>query len=141
MGERPIVDDVSEAGDSSAGGSAKYDEAVQYVTSALAAPEAKANSNLTLLHALIIELGLDSALDTLPRSLRAARAVLKSQVFLNVKDYLAVRHKGLDAVRSVMHPSRKALVDDIKGSKKNRKVPVQAVKNSGLSVFLVTCYR
>jgi len=141
LGERPIVDDVSEAGDAAAGHLTKYDEAVQYVTSALADPVNKPNSNLTLLHALIIELGLETASDALPRSLRAARAILKSQVFLNVKDYLAVRHKGLDAVRGIMHPSRKALVDYIRTGKKSRKVPADLVKKSGLGVFLVTCYR
>lgn len=141
LGERPIVDDVSEAGDFAAGRLSKYDEAVQYVTSALADPETKPHSNLNFLQALIIELGLETASEALPRSLRAARAILKAQVFLNVKDYLAVRHKGLDAVRSVMHPSRKALVDDIKTNKKTRKVPVDVVKKTGLNVFLVTCYR
>ncbi|CAL1704215.1 unnamed protein product [Somion occarium] len=57
LGERPIVDDVSEAGDYKVV-TAGYEEAVQYVTSVLSDPSPKTNSNLTLLHALIVELGL-----------------------------------------------------------------------------------
>lgn len=110
---------------------------------------AAANSNLKLLHALIIELGLapkvasqvsslGMAAEALPRSLRAAKALLKSQVFLNVCDYLANRHKGLDAIRSVMHPSRRALANAIRGGSR---MPAKQVKRSGLGVLLITCYR
>ncbi|TCD65402.1 hypothetical protein EIP91_002701 [Steccherinum ochraceum] len=140
---RIVVDDVSEVGEPSA-----YEEAVQYVSEVLANPAPAANSNLKLLHALIIELGLapttqidslGTAVEVLPRSLRAARALLKSQVFLNVVDYLAVRSKGLDALRSVMHPSRSALTQSIRSERK--KMPAKEVKKSGLGVLLVTCYR
>ncbi|KAI0086303.1 hypothetical protein BDY19DRAFT_895006 [Irpex rosettiformis] len=148
LGERPIVDDVSEAGDTKA---AVYEEAVQYVSEILSAstPAEKAKSNLTFLQALIVELGLLSApqtsqpfyqLPSLPRSLKAAKALLKSNVFLNVRDYLDVRHKGLDALRNVMHPSRKALIKDLSRGKGQRKVPRAYVKNSGLGVLLVACY-
>ena len=112
---------------------------------------AKAQPNLTFLQALIVELGLCSAtsssteqsfchLPSLPRSIRAAKALLKSSVFLNIRDYLDQRNKGLDALRSVMHPSRKALVRDLGRGKGKRKVPRDVVKNSGLGVLLVTCY-
>ena len=116
--------------------------------SILSKPSPTANSNLKLLHALIIELGLAPTAEVAalgvpnespPRSLRAARALLKSKVFVNVCDYLAVRGKGLDALRSVMHPSRQALVKDIRGSRK--KMAAKEVKKNGLGVFLVTCYR
>ena len=115
-------------------------------------PAEKAKSNLTFLQALILELGLLSApvasesaqpfyqLPSLPRSLKAAKALLKSNVFLNVRDYLDVRHKGLDALRNVMHPSRKALIKDLSRGKGQRKVPRAYVKNSGLGVLLVSCY-
>jgi len=140
---RSVVDDVSEGEESSA-----YEEAVQYVNEILANPAPTANSNLKLLHALIIELGLapaakvsslGKAVEVLPRSLRATKALLKQHVFLNVCDYLAVRHKGLAALRNVMHPSRKALVTAIRSEKK--KMPAKEVKKTGLGVFLVTCYR
>ncbi|KAI0709005.1 hypothetical protein C8Q76DRAFT_626426 [Earliella scabrosa] len=103
---------------------------------------------LAFLQALIIELGLYSPVydehtrsaeyPTLPNSLRAAKAILKSQVFLNVRDYLAVRSQGIDALRSVMHPNRTALLRQIRGGKR---APVKTVKDSGLGVLLVTCYR
>lgn len=95
-------------------------------------------SKLAFLQALIIELGLYTSMPSLPNSLRAAKALLKSQVFLNVRDYLAVRQQGVEALRGVMHPSRSALLREIRGGKK---APVKAVKDSGLGVLLVTCYR
>ena len=115
----------------------------------------KSNSDLTFLQALIIELGLcsDTAsaeqsasetsfanLPSLPRSLRAAKALLKERVFVNVRDYLDMRDKGFDALQSVMHPSRKALIKDLSRGKGQRKVPRTFVKESGLGVLLVTCY-
>ena len=106
---------------------------------------------MTFLQALIVELGLlpaESAteqsffqLPSLPRSLRAAKALLKSSVFLNVRDYLDVREKGLDALRRVMHPTRKALIQDLTRGKGKRKVPRDVIKKTGLGVLLVTCYR
>lgn len=95
-------------------------------------------SKLAFLQALIIELGLYTSMPSLPSSLRAAKAILKSQVFLNVRDYLAVRQQGIEALRGVMHPSRSALLREIRGGKK---APVKTVKDSGLDVLLVTCYR
>ena len=102
-------------------------------------PTTKAElSKLEFLQALIIELGLYTGLAALPSSMRAAKALLKSQVFLNVRDYLAVRSQGIDALRSVMHPNRTALLRQIRGGKR---APVKTVKDSGLGVLLVTCYR
>lgn len=168
LGARPIVDDVSEAGDARA--ASLYDDAVEYISSSVFFPscnrlctnrnhysflsspsaEAKAKGNLAFLQALIVELGLCSAtsasvesfytLPSLPRSIKAAKALLKSSVFLNVRDYLEQRDKGLDALRRVMHPSRKALVKDLGRGKGRRKVPRDFVKNTGLGVLLVTCY-
>ena len=60
-------------------------------------------------------------LASLPRSITAAKALLKSNVFLNVRDYLEQRNKGLDALRKVMHPSRRALVKDLSRGKGQRK--------------------
>ncbi|KAH9854054.1 hypothetical protein C2E23DRAFT_80084 [Lenzites betulinus] len=161
FGDRPIVDDVSEAGSEYPAvyvPPSVYESAQTYVSSVLSAdPSKKAGiPKLAFLQALIIELGLYPALQpddspapvappasffslpSLPSSLRAAKALLKSQVFLNVRDYLAVRSEGVDALRRVMHPSRSALLRDIRSG---RKAPVKSVKESGLSVLLVTCYR
>ena len=124
-----------------------------FISSFLSSPSEgpKTKSDLTFLQALIVELGLCSAtnstaeqsfyhLPSLPRSIRAAKALLKSSVFLNVRDYLEQRNKGLDALRSVMHPSRQALVRDLSRGKGKKKVPRDVVKNTGLGVLLVTCY-
>ncbi|GBE82444.1 hypothetical protein SCP_0408280 [Sparassis crispa] len=150
LGNREVVDDVSEAGDY---GPTAYHDAVQYISSSLSNPSEKSTlSNLRLLQALIIELGLcpsalrpsgyDSmsfpSLPSLPNSLRAAKMLLKSSVFLNVRDYLDVRGQGLDALRRVMHPSRKALMHEVR--KKGKRMPVGDVKGMGLNVLLVRCY-
>lgn len=155
LGEREIVDDVSEAGEYAV--PAVYRAAVNYISSFLSDPSEKSSmSKLRLLQALIIELGLlptallpsspalSSAANfpsvpSLPNSLKAARTLLKSSVFLNVKDYLAVRGDGLDALRGVMHPSRQALIKDVRKNK-TRKVPRDVVKGMGLNVLLVTTY-
>jgi len=141
---RSVVDDVSERlstngdAESAVGVPSVYEEAVGFITSFLSNPAARNDSacRLTLLQALIIELGL--ATPSLPVSLRSATAFLKSHAFLNVKEYLAVRGQGPAAVRRIMYPSRSALVKDIR--KKNNKVSLQKVKESGLQVLLVSCY-
>lgn len=113
-------------------------------------------ANLALLQALIIELGFfnppngsDSRSDSgrstpsfelsdIPQSMRAARAFIKSHVFVNVRDYLALRAKGQEALQNVLHPSRKSLVTELR--KKEARVPRDWVKQRGLNVLLVTCF-
>ncbi|EMD38578.1 hypothetical protein CERSUDRAFT_113763 [Gelatoporia subvermispora B] len=152
LGERPVVNDVSEAGDCSVSTPA-YRDAVQYISSFLSSSASSAQSasiSLKFLQALIVELGLcptaftsaDTTLSfyslpSLPHSIRAAKTLLKTCVFLNVRDYLAVRERGLDALRAVMHPSRSSLMREVRNG---RRVPVKKVKSIGLSVLLVTCH-
>lgn len=161
LGARPIVDDVSEAIDGASvcddesTAPTIYEEAGQYITSCvnvqrsylcpqtddylsrfLSDPSQDSISHLTLLQALIIELGL--ATSSLPASLRAAKAVLKSSAFLNIRDYLAVREEGVGAIQRVMYPSRTALIKDIK--RKRNPASLRWVKQSGLQVLLVSCY-
>ena len=104
-------------------------------------------SQLTFLQALILELGLCETL-TLPNSLTGARALLRSHAFLNVRDYLAVRSGGVEALRQAMYPSRRALVRDLRATRKSMKgmdgeMGVRAelgwVKETWLTVFLVSC--
>ncbi|KAG5644986.1 hypothetical protein DXG03_007263 [Asterophora parasitica] len=141
LGARSVVDDASERfseyGGSENGSSTIYDEAVGYITSFLSNPAARKDSacRLTLLQALIIELGLASS--SLPASLTSAKAYLKTRAFLNIREYLAIRHQGPAAVQSIMHSSRSSLIKDIK---KKGKVPRAIVKDSGLQVLLVQCY-
>jgi hypothetical protein len=88
---------------------------------------------------LIIELGLTaSSTSPLPGSLTAAKALLKSQAHVNIKDYVAVREQGQAALQKVMHPSRNALVKDIK--KTGNRASLKWVKSQGLQVLLVNCF-
>jgi hypothetical protein len=105
-------------------------------------PTGNNGSALLVLQALILELGcLPSgasagkfSIPELPGTMRQAKLLLKSHVFINVRDYLAVREQGQDALRRVMHPDRKSLVREVR---KGKRVPVQEVKKAGLNVLLV----
>lgn len=117
-----------------------YEQAVQFVNSFLTDPDAYNNSSgrLTLLQSIIIELGLASS-SVLPSTLRSAKTMLKSHAFVNIREYLATRGQGLEAVQQIMHPSRSALVRSIRKSSKQR-VKLDWVKEHGLGVLLVSCY-
>ncbi|KAF9466302.1 hypothetical protein BDZ94DRAFT_1251629 [Collybia nuda] len=141
---RSIVDDMSERlsenGDTeSTAAPSIYEEAVGFITSFISNPAAQKDSacRLTLLQALIIELGLANS--SLPASLTAAKAFLKSRAFLNIREYLAVRGQGPAAVQRIMHPSKNALIKELR--KKKNSAPLGLVKSSGLQVLLVPCYR
>lgn len=157
FGTRSVVDDISENGDEMAPPQLTtvyrseadrlfdmaYDEAVKFMNAFIQNPDFYTSraSRLTFLQALIVELGLVSANGperSLPGSLTAAKALLKTHVFVNVKDYLAVREKGLDALQSVMRPSRSALVKDLRG-RNGRRAELGWVKETGLNVLLVPC--
>ncbi|KAL5532992.1 hypothetical protein ACEPAF_4766 [Sanghuangporus sanghuang] len=158
LGMRSIVDDVSENGDVVLPPQSllvqqtteadrllgiAYEEAVKFMNAFIENPDYYTSraSRLTFLQALIVELGIVSTAGperTLPGSLSAAKALLKSHAFLNVKDYLALREQGLDALRSAMRPSRGALVRDLRG-KNGRKAKLNWVKETGLNVLLVSC--
>jgi len=96
------------------------------------------------MQSLIIELGLcglqqrSSPVALVPRTLTSAKAFFKSHVFLNIRDYLAVREQGQDALQSVLHPSKSALIRDIK--RKGKPASLKWVKQHGLQVLLVTCH-
>ncbi|KAL5511500.1 hypothetical protein ACEPAH_4717 [Sanghuangporus vaninii] len=157
LGMRSIVDDVSENGDVVLPPQSPlvqqteadrllgiaYEEAVKFMNAFIENPDYYTSraSRLTFLQALIVELGIVSAAGperTLPGSLSAAKALLKSHAFLNVKDYLALREQGLGALRSAMRPSRGALVKDLRG-KNGRRAKLNWVKETGLNVLLVSC--
>ncbi|KAK7466951.1 hypothetical protein VKT23_004015 [Stygiomarasmius scandens] len=140
LGARPIVDDASEGVSECATSELSvYDEAVNYITSFLSNPSAHDDSRcrLTFLQSLIIELGIEST--SLPASLTAAKAMLKSHAFLNVREYLSVRDQGLEAIQKAMYPSRSALIKSIRNKSKGR-ASREWVKDHGLSVLLVSCF-
>ncbi|KAF8162930.1 hypothetical protein B0H34DRAFT_693471 [Crassisporium funariophilum] len=145
LGARPIVDDISErqsecSGDNESlvGAPTLYEEASTFISSFLSNPDAKDDivCRLTLLQSLIIELGL--ATSSLPASMKSARAFLKSRAFLNIREYIAVRGQGPEAVQRVMYPSKSALIKDIR--KKKNRTSVKWVKQHGLQVLLVGCF-
>ncbi|KAI0029872.1 hypothetical protein K488DRAFT_72647 [Vararia minispora EC-137] len=134
LGSRTIVDDVSQLDDGDAENPALA-AARSYIASHLANPPAKLNSGmlLPLLQALIVELDLS---EQTPRSLNAAKGILKSRAFIGVREYLAAREAGQEAIQRAMHPSRTSLVRALrKGS--SARVPREWVKSTGLSVLLV----
>jgi len=142
LGQRPIVDDLSEqlsvvSGDKTP---TLYEEASTYISSFLSNPDARIDDvcRLTLLQSLIIELGLATS-SALPSSMRAAKAFLKAHAFLNIREYIAVRGQGPEAVQSVMYPSKSALIKSIK--KKRNAISIKMVKELGLQVLLVGCMR
>ncbi|KAK0197251.1 hypothetical protein F5146DRAFT_922131 [Armillaria mellea] len=145
LGARCVVDDISEGlserGDEVSAPSL-YGDAVRYITSYvpsefLTNPAAKETvCHLRLLQSLIIELGL--ATSSIPTSLTSAKSLIKSQAFVNIRDYLALRGQGLAAVQRAMHPSRSALRKDIK--RKGNQASLKWVKQNGLQVLLVSCY-
>jgi len=115
----------------------------RFVSRYLAHPPPPGNngSALLMLQALILELGClpnvaagKFSIPVLPGSLRQAKLILKGRAFINVRDYLAVREQGQAALRRVMHPSRKSLVQEVR---KGKRVPVHEVKKAGLNVLLV----
>ncbi|CAK5279624.1 unnamed protein product [Mycena citricolor] len=137
LGSRSIVDDVSvmsETDIDTEGG--MYDTAARYISGFLAG-DPTSLCRLTFLQSLIIECGLASS--TLPASLTSARALIKSHLFLNIGEYLHVREQGPTAIQSVMHKSRSALVRDLRKSRDT--MPRKWVKDSGLQVLMVQCYR
>lgn len=138
LGQRPIVDDLSDrlsvvSGDRTP---TVYEEASTYISTFLSNPDAQSDviCRLTLLQSLIIELGLGTA-SALPATLSAARAFLKTHAFLNVREYIAVREQGPEAVQSVMYPSKRALIKSIKKNK--NATSIKWVKELGLQVLLV----
>jgi len=137
LGERPIVDDVSEYSVESS----FYENAVQLMGSVLAShgKSPEPYSRLSILQALIIELGLVDSEIALPTTLTSAKALLRSNVFVNIRDYVATREQGPEALQQIMHKSRGSLIRDLRKKKKHR-APLAWVKDSGLSVLLVSCY-
>ncbi|KAF5365615.1 hypothetical protein D9758_003188 [Tetrapyrgos nigripes] len=140
LGSRPIVDDISDCvSETTTSESSVYDEAASYITLFLSDPSAQEDSyrRLTFLQSLLIELGLVNS--SLPASLTAAKNMLKSHAFLNIRDYLAVRGQGPDAIQQVMYPSRSALIRSIRKKPQSR-ASRDWVKEHGLSVLLVSCF-
>jgi hypothetical protein len=104
--------------------------------------QGRSNHNFTqlqILQALIIELGIVRDEGQLPTTMTAARTMIRAKVFLNIVDYVAAREKGQEALQQIMHKNRHALIKDIRKKRKHR-ASLDWVKANGLSALLVTCY-
>ncbi|KAF9009391.1 hypothetical protein BDQ17DRAFT_1056714 [Cyathus striatus] len=139
LGARSLIDDSSDrlsVADESESPLSKYEEASRFISSFLSNPQIKNNAGyrLTLLQSLIIELGL--ATSQLPTTLTSAKAYLKSKAFLNIREYLAVRGQGPDAMQKLLHPSKSSLIRAIRKNK--NPASLKWVKDHGLQVLLVS---
>ncbi|KAH7889655.1 hypothetical protein F5I97DRAFT_1846085 [Phlebopus sp. FC_14] len=118
---------------------ASYEDAAAFITQYLQSPVKESGAQLALLRALIIELGVRSPSGPdLPKSLTSARKLLKAEVHINIKEYIATRDKGPSALQSILQPSKNALRKDIQ--KKGNRASLKWVKKQGLQVLLVTCF-
>jgi len=138
----PIVDDASSvASEDSATSTVTvtgYEDASNFITGFLSSPEGKdAVDKLALLQALILELGVADA-SALPTTITSAKKLLKAEAHVNIREYMAVRDEGQDALKAIMHASRGSLVKSIR--KKKNPASLTWVKQQGLSVLLVQCF-
>ncbi|KAG9104924.1 hypothetical protein FRC06_004991 [Ceratobasidium sp. 370] len=113
---------------------AAYDAAIQQLNDHMSSPpeHPTATYRYILNRALLLEFRVCTP-DTLPTSHGAAIAMVKSNIHINVLDYVAKRKEGFSGLRSVMLESAKALRKDIQ----KRKMPVKRVKSLGLHSLLV----
>jgi len=115
-----------------------YEDASRFITGFLSSPEDKDSVNkLTLLQSLIMELGVTD-ISSLPTTITSAKKLLKSEAHVNIREYIAVREKGQDALKGIMHASRGSLVKSIR--KKKNPASLTWVKQQGLNVLLVQCF-
>ncbi|GJJ12015.1 hypothetical protein Clacol_006253 [Clathrus columnatus] len=135
FGSPPLIELDTEVG-------VNYEGAVSFITSFLNAPtvgiDSSRHTRLTFLQSLIIELGLMPTSSALPASLNAATRFLKTHAFLNIRDYLSVRHEGLERLQQIMFKDKRALAKDLRKNKGRRQVDRTWAKEHGLNVFLVS---
>ncbi|KAI6150730.1 hypothetical protein BKA82DRAFT_992962 [Pisolithus tinctorius] len=118
-------------------GVSSYKEAYALISRYIANPQDPGNDDLLLLQALIIELGVRSP-DDLPSTLTSARKLLKSEVHINIKEYVATRDKGQKALQQIMHPSKVSLRRQIQET--GNRASLKWVKKRGLQVLLVLVF-
>ncbi|KAG8748010.1 hypothetical protein FRC10_009762 [Ceratobasidium sp. 414] len=113
---------------------AAYDAAIQQLSDHMSSPPENPTATYRYLlnRALLLEFRVCTP-DTLPTSHGAAIAMVKSNIHINVLDYVAKRKEGFSGLHSVMLKSAKALRKDIR----KRKMPVKQVKSLGLHSLLV----
>ncbi|KAH7103821.1 hypothetical protein BKA62DRAFT_670012 [Auriculariales sp. MPI-PUGE-AT-0066] len=109
-----------------------YQAAVNFVSKYLEDPAESDAKRLPLLQAMLVELGICSPSGPLPQSIRSARAMLKSEALVNVRDYVKERGCGREAISRIIFASKSKLIKDLR----SRRVPIQWIKEHGLTMFL-----
>lgn len=94
--------------------------------------EPTTSERLQTAQALLLELGVFSRPEDLPRSVTAARKIFFEVVHLNILDYYSLRSQGMGALRSAMHDTKTALRADLR----KRRAALQEVKALGLRDLL-----
>lgn len=93
----------------------EYHAAVAHVSAYLNNPPTKPTpvERLRFYQAIIIELGImENGKTPLPTSCKAAKTILKAQVHVNVKDYLAARLRPAEGISPVASPASAPSTDD-----------------------------
>ncbi|KAF8610834.1 hypothetical protein BDV93DRAFT_540481 [Ceratobasidium sp. AG-I] len=111
-----------------------YDAAIKQLDEHMSSPpeHPTATYRYLLNRALLLEFRVCTP-ETLPTSHGAAIAMVKSNVHINVLDYVAKRKEGFNGLRTVMLANAKALRKDVQ----KRRMPVKVVKSLGLHSLLV----
>lgn len=111
-----------------------YDEAIKQLDEHMTSPpeHPTAAYRFLLNRALLLEFRICTP-DTLPTSHGAAIAMVRDNVHINVRDYIAKRKEGFSGLRSVMLANAKALRKDVR----KRRMPVKTVKSLGLHSLLI----
>lgn len=117
-----------------------YCEASAFVSRYIACPHAQDdNTKLQLLRSVIIELGVRPPNSSdLPATLTAARKLIKSEVHINIKQYVATRDKGQLALKQIIHPSKGSLRREIRRT--GQRASLEWVKKRGLQALLIHAF-
>lgn len=118
-----------------------YCEATAFISRYIACPHAQdGNTKLQLLRSLIIELGVRPPNSSdLPSTLTSARKLIKAEMHVNIKEYVATRDKGQLALKQIMHPSKSSLRREIQ--KTGQRASLKWVKKRGLQALLIHAFQ
>ncbi|KAJ1310326.1 hypothetical protein OPQ81_007065 [Rhizoctonia solani] len=111
-----------------------YDEAIKQLDEHMTSPpeHPTAAYRFLLNRALLLEFRVCTP-ETLPSTHGAAIAMVKSNVHINILDYIAKRKEGFSGLRSVMLANAKALRKDVR----KRRMSAKKVKSLGLHSLLI----
>ncbi|EIW75180.1 hypothetical protein CONPUDRAFT_169583 [Coniophora puteana RWD-64-598 SS2] len=115
-----------------------YNEASRVVTEYIKSPTGHTTHYLRFLQALIVELDVrDARARDFPRSVTAAKKMIKAEIHINIKSYYHARGKGQAAIVNLKYPSKAALQRALKEVSHKKRAGLGWVKDKGLQVLLV----